>query len=154
VILPLRYEVPKEAMQPDSRSSPRVAQQVKRALLLTAGFLALGLGLIGIVIPILPTTPFILLAAICFARSSPRFHAWLLGNRVFGRHLEDYLSGRGVSPWVKAGTLTLLWVVTGMSMAFFVTVLWGRILLGIVIVGVSAHLLMVRNRRPDADSVS
>ena len=99
------------------------------------------------VLPILPTTPFLLLAAYCFARSSRRAHDWLLTNRVFGRHLRDYLEGKGVSPWAKAGTLVLLWAAIGASVVFFVPMWWARALLRVIGAAVTVHILLIRNRR-------
>jgi uncharacterized membrane protein YbaN (DUF454 family) len=66
-----------------------------RILLVIAGTLFVGLGIIGIFIPVLPTTPFLLLAAACYARSSRKFHEWLLNNRWFGDYIRNYLQGKG-----------------------------------------------------------
>ena len=60
-------------------------------------------------VPVLPTTPFLILAAICYARGSVGCYRWLVTNRVFGRYLDDYLHGRGVSWRVRAAALAFLW---------------------------------------------
>ena len=112
-----------------------------------AGSLSVALGALGVVLPVLPTTPFLLLAAYCFARSSKRAHAWLLGNRVFGAHVRDYLEGQGVSWRVKTGALVFLWAAIGVSIGLFVPFLWARILLGVVGLAVTVHILMIKNRR-------
>lgn len=111
-----------------------------------AGSISLGLGSLGVVIPVLPTTPFVLLAAFCFARGSERAHCWLLGNRLFGPLLRDYLAGRGVSRRVKAGALVFLWAVLGVSIGFFVPMLWARVLLGAVGVAVTIHIVTIKRR--------
>ena len=118
-----------------------------RILFFLAGSLSLGLGALGVVLPVLPTTPFVLLAAFCFARSSPRAHAWMLGNRVFGPPLRDYLAGRGI-PWrIKAGALVFLWAAIGVSIVVFVPFLWVRILLGLIAIAVTVHVVMIKNRK-------
>jgi hypothetical protein len=116
-----------------------------RILFFLAGSLALGLGAIGAVLPVLPTTPFLLVAAFCFARSSKRAHAWLLSNRVFGPHLRDYLAGQGISWRIKAGALVFLWATIGTSIAF-VPFWWVRILLALVALAVTVHVVMIKNR--------
>jgi hypothetical protein len=64
-------------------------QHLRRHLLLACGWAFLGLGALGLALPVLPTAPFVLLAAACFMRSSERLHSWLVGHRVFGRHIGD-----------------------------------------------------------------
>jgi uncharacterized membrane protein YbaN (DUF454 family) len=76
----------------DTRKRPSLRQ----ALLVAAGLLALGLGLIGVVLPGLPTTPFVLLAAACFAKASPRLHRWLTQHRYLGPMVRDWEAHRSL----------------------------------------------------------
>ena len=93
------------------------------------GFLALGLAGIGVVLPLLPTTPFVLLAAACFARSSPRFHRWLLGNRVFGPMLRRWQEERCVSRRTKAVAIALIVATFALSIGVGVSHPAGRVAL-------------------------
>jgi uncharacterized membrane protein YbaN (DUF454 family) len=131
---------------PEADASPRGPRRAVRILLFLAGSLSLALGALGVVLPVLPTTPFLLLAALCFARSSDRAHAWLLANRVFGSQLRDYLEGRGISWRIKAGALVFLWAAIGVSIVMFVPVLWARILLGLIALAVTVHVVTIRDR--------
>lgn len=70
---------------------------MNKVILLTAGFVALFLGLLGIVLPLLPTTPFLLLALLCFSKSSPRFYHWLYQHRTLGKPLRDWHENRSIS---------------------------------------------------------
>lgn len=90
----------------------------KRTLFLALGMLCFGLGVLGAFLPLLPTTPFLLLAAACWARSSPRFHEWLLRHRVFGPTLRSWSRHRALPPGVKSKAIALLVVVLGCSAAF------------------------------------
>jgi uncharacterized membrane protein YbaN (DUF454 family) len=117
-------------------------------LLVAAGFAFVGLGVVGIFLPLLPTTPFLLLAAACFARSSERFYRWLLGNRWFGAYVRDYREGRGVPAKVKIFTVALLWLVILLSAAFAVSNLVVRLILIGVAVGVTLHIVAIRRKRP------
>ena len=87
-----------------------------KLLLNLIGVLAVVLGLIGIVVPLLPTTPFLLLAAACFARGSQRLHGWLLNNRLFGSFLRDYEQGRGIPARAKAIALLMMWGSLGVAL--------------------------------------
>jgi uncharacterized membrane protein YbaN (DUF454 family) len=90
------------------------------------GLLFLLLGGIGVVLPLLPTTPFVLLAAACFARSSPRMHRWLLESELFGPMLVSWEDNRCVSYKVKTLSLFMMVVVGGTSIWFFVPVGWPK----------------------------
>ena len=89
-----------------------------RWLLWGAGVVALALGVVGIVLPGLPTTPFVLLAAACFVRASPRAHAWLLANPMFGPIVRQWEANRSISPRVKR-TALLTMAATGLFSAWW-----------------------------------
>lgn len=82
----------------------------------TIGIIAVGLGLLGIFLPLLPTTPFLLLASACFARGSTRLHTWLRTNPMFGRYLSDWEDGKGIPARGKAVVLIVMWTSLGWSM--------------------------------------
>jgi len=100
-------------------------------LLIAIGWTSILLGVIGAFLPILPTTPFILLAAWCFARSSERFHGWLLANRHFGPMISAWESGRGLSRRIRTRALFLSWF----SLCFSMLIIyqwWGIVILATV----------------------
>ena len=120
---------------------------MRRKLLIAAGSLFLGLAIVGIFLPLLPTTPLLLLAAACYARGSDRFYNWLLSNRWFGEYIRNYREGKGI-PWsIKALSLTLLWITIGCSAAFAVDILPLRIALIVIAIGVTIHILYIRTSR-------
>ena len=98
-----------------SESSVSKGIAMIRGLFVTAGLVCLGLGVLGIFLPVLPTTPFLLLAAGCFARSSRRLHRWLHTNRCFGKYIEAYIVHRAVPMKVKIVAVALLWPMIGSS---------------------------------------
>src|SRR4030043_203638 len=83
--------------------------KLKRRLFVIAGSITLGIGVVGIIVPVLPTTPFLLLAAICYMRGSQQLYNALLCNRFIGSYVRNYLEGRGMSLKMKIWTLSLLW---------------------------------------------
>lgn len=119
-------------------------ERFMKTLLIGLGMLATGLGVAGIFLPLLPTTPFLLLAAWIFARSSPRFHEWLLNHRILGRYIDDYTRQKGMRAKTKGAVLVLLWVTIGITMAVTPLPVWGVVLLGSIAVGVSLHILLLR----------
>jgi len=120
-----------------------------RIILALAGLIAVGLGVLGAFLPLLPTTPFLLLAAACFARSSTRLHAWLHQNRLFGEYLRRYRAGEGMPLRAKIIALTLLWS----SLAYSATLTLPKygwmlsLLLVLIGLGVSLHLIRLPTRR-------
>lgn len=90
---------------------------IKKILFLMTGCICLGLGCVGIVLPILPTVPFFLATVFCFANSSQRLHNWFLGTRIYKKHLESYVQKRGMTLQTKAGIITS--VTALMAVGFF-----------------------------------
>lgn len=88
-----------------------------RLTLIILGWMFVGIGFVGIFLPILPTTPFLLLAAACFSRSSERFHQWLITNRFFGPIIKDWEENRAMEKNVKIRALILVAITFGISIA-------------------------------------
>jgi uncharacterized membrane protein YbaN (DUF454 family) len=88
-----------------------------RPLWLLLGITSLALGIVGVVLPLLPTTPFVLLSAYCFARSSPRLHDWLMGHRIFGPLIHNWERHKAISPRAKVMAVLSMAGVLGMSVA-------------------------------------
>jgi len=95
-----------------------------RGLLIAAGAVCVVLGIIGIFVPLLPTTPLILLAAACFARSSHRFHDWLLANRTFGPLIREWEKHGSIPRRTKLFAIALMSLTLAVSIVFFVTPAW------------------------------
>lgn len=125
-------------MMPDARRS---GSRILRLFLVAAGFVCTALAVVGIFLPLLPTVPFLLLAAACFARSSERFHTWLLNHPQLGPMLRGYLEGRGIPLRAKLVSLALLWFAIPVSVLFFIPQLWLDILLIAIGLGVTVYLV-------------
>jgi uncharacterized membrane protein YbaN (DUF454 family) len=110
-------------------------------LLMTIGWLSVILGVIGAFLPILPTTPFILFAAWCFARSSERFHQWIIDNKYFGPIITEWENGNGISRKIRTRALLMMWF----SLCFSMLVIrqWWAVLL-LSSIGVFATLYLFK----------
>lgn len=124
------------------------ATGLRRYALIAVGSASLATGIVGMVVPLLPTTCFLLLAAWCFGRSSPRLHHWMYHNRWFGSYLRDYRSGFGIPRAVKVGSLAILWATIAATAVFAISSPWLRALLIAIAIGVSAHVASQRDARP------
>ncbi|MDR2383824.1 MAG: YbaN family protein [Prevotellaceae bacterium] len=114
--------------------------KLKKTLLITFGSIFLVLGILGIFLPLLPTTPFLLLTTACYAKSSKRLLKKMLSNRILGKYIIDYQQNKGIRKSIKIYVLTLLWTTIALSIVFFAGSLWIKILLGCVAVGVTVHI--------------
>jgi uncharacterized protein len=122
-------------------------EKLTRYILIAAGSISLALGMIGIFVPVLPTTPFLLLAAACYLRSSQKFYDWLLNNRYFGSYIRNYLEGRGMPLAVKIYTIAFLWIAIGISAFFLYREMVLVIILALVAVGVTLHIALLKTIR-------
>ena len=118
-----------------------------KPFLIVFGIIFMGLGIVGIFLPLLPTTPFLLLAATCFARSSDKFYHQLLNNKYLGEYISDFRENRGISLRVKIISVTLLWLTIGYSALFAVKLLWIKILLFLIATGVTVHILSFKTKK-------
>jgi uncharacterized membrane protein YbaN (DUF454 family) len=117
---------------------------IQNRILVVSGTFFLVIGIIGIFIPILPTTPFLLLAAACYAKGSKKFYNWLINNKWLGKYIKNYQEGRGIPLNVKIITITLLWITIAFSTIIIVSNNLIRIILIIIAIGVTIHVLTIR----------
>lgn len=122
--------------------------QVTRIILLICGILCVLLAIVGMFLPVLPTTPLLLLAAFLFARSSDRFYQWLVNNRWSGEYIRNYREGRGVKLWHKVIAITILWGTIGYSAGFVIDQWWLKLILLGIAVTVTVHLVRMKTYRP------
>jgi uncharacterized membrane protein YbaN (DUF454 family) len=117
---------------------------MKKYFLIAAGIFCLVLGVAGIFLPLLPTTPFFLLAAACFFRSSKSLYAWLINHKFLGKRIQYYRVYKAISLRSKLLSLALLWLTIGYSAFFVVKIFWVQIVLLLIAVAVSIHLISFR----------
>ena len=128
---------------------------MKKKFAIIAGFLAVGIGTVGIFLPLVPTVPFLLLAAWLFAGSSERFHNWLLNHRIFGEYIRNYRYNKGMLLKHKIRTLLLLWAGIGYTFFFVMSdvdsqkLFWIRLFLAGVLIGVTTHILKLKTVKND-----
>jgi uncharacterized membrane protein YbaN (DUF454 family) len=116
-----------------------------RGLLFVTGLVAVGLGVIGIFLPVLPTVPFLLLAAACFTRSSEKFYCWLLDHAHLGPMVRPYLDGKGLRKATKFKAVTLIWASIAISVSMLGDRVWVQGVLVLIALGVTTYLLRLPN---------
>jgi uncharacterized membrane protein YbaN (DUF454 family) len=123
-------------------------RKIVRTLWFIAGTICVVLGAIGIVLPLLPTTPFLLAAAACYYKSSEKMHKWLLNNKWFGEYIRNYTEGKGLTKKTKITALTVLWATISFSTVFMLhrllpanLVLPLQLVMIAMAVAVSVHIL-------------
>jgi uncharacterized membrane protein YbaN (DUF454 family) len=121
----------------------KVQNRFVKFLLISTGTISIFLGFIGIFLPILPTTPFLLLAAALYSKSSDKFYNWLIHNRLFGSFIRNYREGKGITVQAKFISLTSLWLVLGSTIIYAIENIYLKILLLLIAFGVTIHLLLI-----------
>lgn len=117
---------------------------IKKWLYIIAGLTSLGVGAVGVFVPLLPTTPFLLLAAACFLRSSERLYHWLMNHRLFGNYIRNYREHRAMSLPSKILVLALLWITMSYAILSVVKILFVQILLLLIAIGVTVHIIALK----------
>lgn len=125
---------------------------VRKAFLIFAGTVFVGLGVVGMFLPLVPTTVFLLLAAYCYSRSSKKFHTWLITNRWCGDYIRNYQEGRGMTATHKVKAILVLWASIGFSIWFVGAAFWVTLVLLVIAGGVTFHLIRLETYRPESES--
>jgi uncharacterized membrane protein YbaN (DUF454 family) len=120
-----------------------VTNPLIRWIFIIAGFIFVIIGIIGMFLPLLPTTVFLLLAAACFARSSEKFYIWLHTNKYFGKYISSYRAGNGMTVRSKIMAISVLWITILISVYFSMDKLYIVILLLAILAGVTIHLIKI-----------
>ncbi|WP_337833282.1 YbaN family protein [Geoanaerobacter pelophilus] len=120
---------------------------VVRWFLVCAGIASTALGIIGIFLPLIPTVPLLLLAAACFARSSEKFHQWLLEHDRLGPLIKGYVDGSGIPIRAKITAISMVWVTIPISAFLVIKATWLRVLLIAIAIGITSYLIYLPSRR-------
>ena len=137
-----------------SNKNEFISNKFFRYLLIISGTISLVFGIIGIVLPILPTTPFLLLAAACYARGSQRFYNWLMNNKWFGNYIKNYHKGRGVPLQFKIFTISLLWITILFSIYYVIDNFLVEVILFIIAIGVTIHIFTIKTFKKSVDTIN
>lgn len=128
------------------KSKDMIKKTFQNKLIFMGGTITLILGIVGIFLPILPTTPFLLVSAAAYAKSSSRFHHWLLHNKILGSYIRNYREGLGMPIKVKIFTLSFLWLMILIA-TLMVPILWVQIILLIIALAVTIHIMLIRPKK-------
>lgn len=134
------------SMEGSATSITVSSSRIARWLYISAGSLLVAIGVVGIFVPLLPTTIFFILAAACYGKSSPGAYRWLHTNRYFGKYLRNYRERHGATVGTKVTSIGSLWFGIGAA-AFFIHTPWIALILLAIAVGVSIHLLTLTTIR-------
>lgn len=112
-----------------------------RVFWIVLGSVSLALGVIGIFVPLLPTTPFLLLSAAAYFRGSPRLYNWLLDHKYFGTYIRNIREEHAIPLRAKIISITVMWLTIGHCVLLLGIPVWLRILLIAIAAGVTVHIL-------------
>jgi uncharacterized membrane protein YbaN (DUF454 family) len=119
-----------------------------RYFYLISGIILVTIGVIGIFLPLLPTTIFLILASICFLKSSPKANEWLRNHKILGVYIDNYQNKSGLTLNSKITNIIILWISISLSAFFLTDELYIKIILLLIAIGVTIHLLMIKTKEP------
>jgi len=134
-------------MSSNLEDSKTIKIRLYRYAYLTAGFLLVAIGVIGIFLPLLPTTIFLILASACFVKSSPKANEWLRNHKILGVYLKNYQDKTGLTLKTKIFTIVFLWISISVSGFFLTNELYIRLLLLAIAIGVSTHIIFIKTMK-------
>lgn len=134
-------------MEVNKDNSKILRVNIIRYAYLASGFLLVAIGVIGIFLPLLPTTIFLILASACFVKSSPRANEWLKNNKYLGPYLKNYQEKTGLTVKSKFLTLILLWVSILASAVFLTNEFYIKLILLAIAAGVSIHIISIKTKK-------
>ena len=117
-----------------------ITSSLKKGIYLIVGTISLAAGIVGIFLPVLPTTPFILLSAWCFFRSSSKIYNWVISNERFGPTVENYQEGRGITRPTKVKAIVMMWLTITASIYLTIRNMYLIALLYLIAIGVTIYL--------------
>ena len=135
-------------MDSESTTPQAKINKTARYLYLIFGFILVGIGVLGIFLPLLPTAIFLIMASACFMRSSPKAAAWLKNNRWLGGYVRNYIDKTGLTITSKIAHIVILWISISFSAYYVTEDTWIRLLLLFIAIAVSIHLIMIKTSRP------
>lgn len=121
------------------------SNRLLKYILASLGLISLSLGVLGVFLPLLPTTPFLLLSAALFMRSSKRLYHWLMNHKLFGKYLQKYIHHKVISKRTKIISLSLLWILILTSIIFVIDKIIIKILLLAIAIAVTIHILSFKS---------
>ncbi|MDR2684490.1 MAG: YbaN family protein [Prevotellaceae bacterium] len=116
-------------------------------LFVSLGIISLGLGVLGIFLPILPTTPFLLLSAALFAKSSKKLYKWLINHKILGGYIRNFLLDKSIPLQIKIIAVTFLWATMLSTIFLSAKALWLQIFLFVLAVGITVHILSYKTKK-------
>src|SRR3989339_1437853 len=119
-------------------------KQLIKVLLITAGTVSLWLGILGIFLPLLPVTPFLLLAAVFYSKGSDKLYNWLVENRCFGSYIKNYREKKGIPLRAKITAIVFLNITIGYTIFFIIHYFWLKVMLFLIAVGVVVHICSMK----------
>jgi len=134
-------------MRSNQENSKTIKISVIRYAYLVSGFLLVAIGIIGIFLPLLPTTIFLILASACFVKSSPKANEWLRNNKFLGPYLKNYQNKTGLTIKSKIFTIIFLWLSIGISAFYLTNEFHIRMLLLAIGAGVSIHIIYIKTQK-------
>lgn len=117
-----------------------VTNPLKRGIYFSVGIISLVIGIVGVFLPVIPTTPLILLSAWCFFRSSSRLYRWVVSNERLGPTIVNFQEGRGITTKTKIRAVVMMWLTISVSVYFFITNIYLITFLYLIAIGVTIYL--------------